>query len=225
MSKEHYKSQPRVTAGNEHGGEWIKETATYETTNNKNVSASLFYKTNIVSTNLNFISIEKEALRYIGNKNFNIDRIPGNKDETLTEIISNKGWSNVPKRLSNDELAYSLMKNNGKFVYRALSEEIYKNDFYNGDIWIGQGSFGNGIYMAYEKLDTASYGKHIAVAIVDNDMSFASNENRLEHQKFLEYISNKIDIIEKYGTMEDFRNYKNLRNMMSDYVKYVAFSG
>lgn len=224
MLSEHYKQQPRIPAGNKCGGQWIKGNSNSQNTTNNSDNNPLFYGA-MLSNNPKFVSIEKEALSYVGNKKIARERKSGIKDEILAEIIVVKGWDGTPKKLSDNELCCSIKSKHGIFVYRCLPNEVYKEAFYDGELWVGQGIFGNGIYMAYGAIDAIGYGNHIAVAVMDSDMHFAPYENRVEHKKFLNYLNEKITNIQNYGTVENLQNYECLYNMMCDYGKYAALSG
>lgn len=80
--------------------------------------------------------------------------------------------------------------------------------------------------MAYDALEASGYGNNIAVAIIDDDMHLAPKDHKTEYNAFLRYLTDKISIIQRYGTIEDIDRYENLYQMMkSDYGKYVALSG
>lgn len=80
--------------------------------------------------------------------------------------------------------------------------------------------------MAYDALEASGYGNNIAVAIIDNDMHLAPKDHKTEYNAFLSYLTDKISIIQKQGTIAELDCYENLYQMMkSDYGKYVALSG
>lgn len=149
-------------------------------------------------------------------------RRSGTQDDCLKEILDKKGFSVIPKRVAKKEFVEAIK--NGKVVYRGVSTIEQEKQFYNGDCFVGQGFFGNGIYMSYDKNEALKYADNVIVSIVPESFNFAPNELKEEHKTFLQsWKSQNLDY-EKLSE-DEIERVENEYNFLKDFGKYCALKG
>ena len=112
----------------------------------------------------------------------------GGGDKNLKKILDLKGFSNPPKKVDKKELTKVLSK--GTIMFRGLNGERakeYAEQFYNGEMYVGIGLGGNGVYMSKDTNEARVYTKGSAVvvsAVMPADMKIAGKEVRKEFNRF-----------------------------------------
>ena len=169
--------------------------------------------------------IYEESARYSQKYQFDAMRRSGKQDECLREILKTRGWDKPPQKISASSLLEKLR--DGDFVYRGLSQRKYVNDFYNGELFVGQGPiFGNGIYVSFDKNESLCYSNgektNVAVAVLPRDIKIAPEDLKAKHGRFLNFLRQKMD---EAKTTEEYDLAENQYNMMRDFGKYCALKG
>ncbi len=181
------------------------------------------YKSYYISGNVPDSSIKNIMARYIDEPT--PSRKSGEPDFILKDIIKRRSWAGTPQKLNDDELADALA-NGGTIVHRGVSKPEYVDQFYNGDLWIGQGRlFGNGIYVSPDEGEAERYGDNVITGIVDKTMNFAPDSLKEEYRKFKNELYKQRDEIIQNGTIEEWHQHDKLIELMKDYGKYVAIKG
>ncbi len=114
----------------------------------------------------------------------------GSEDRNLKKILDMNGFSDKPKKVNKKELASALA--NGTVMYRGLNGEEavkYAKQFYDGEMFVGTGLGGNGIYMSKDSMIAEEYtrGSNVTVvAVMPKDMKVAGKDVREEYKEFFE---------------------------------------
>lgn len=109
-------------------------------------------------------------------------------DKNLKKILEMNGFAGTPRRVGTEGLTQVL--SGGSPLFRGLNgenAEEYKKQFYNGEMYVGIGLGGNGIYMSKDNNEANNYTKGSAVivtAIMPKDMKIAGKEVRREYAEF-----------------------------------------
>ena len=167
--------------------------------------------------------IEIEAKEYA--RKYQIPSIPqaGRQDDCLKEILDKKEFTKPPKRVNKEQFTKAL--ESGSVVYRGVGSSKHIEQFYNGDCFVGQGDFGNGIYMSYDKKEALGFSSNLVVSILPKDFNFAPTELRKEHEQFVKEFKTKRFSPEKVKTESDMKEAQNELNFINDFGKYCALKG
>lgn len=109
-------------------------------------------------------------------------------DKNLKKILEINGFSGVPKRVNKKELTNVIAE--GTVLFRGLNGENakeYGKQFYDGEMFVGLGLGGNGVYMSVDGNEANSYAKGSSVvvaAVMPKEMKIAGKEVRQEYQNF-----------------------------------------
>ena len=109
-------------------------------------------------------------------------------DKNLKKILDINGFSGTPRRVGKDKLLQVL--SDGVPLFRGLNGDKaveYAKQFYDGEMYVGIGLGGNGIYMSIDGNEANSYSKGsnvIVTAIMPKDMKIAGKEVRQEFSVF-----------------------------------------
>lgn len=152
----------------------------------------------------------------------------GTADECLEEMIIKREWDSQPVKLQGKDYVDAVKK--GTFVFRGVSKSEYVESFYNGDLFAGQGLFGNGIYFAnnYDYVIRHNNGQtdNTIVCILPNGIKFAGKEEREEHQKFQAEFQKIMDKrLKENWSFEERDLLENAYNMVKDFGKYCLLKG
>lgn len=151
----------------------------------------------------------------------------GKEDLNLKKVLMDIGYDAKPLKLKKEEFAKVLIR--GKIVFRGLHGEDsfkHKEDFYNGEMFVGTGLGGNGIYVSQDKTVALSYAQEngsVICAIVPKEMKIAGKECREDFKIFIDKIKTKY-AYNKQKTKEE--NIKNSNIMKcASYGIYCALKG
>ena len=112
----------------------------------------------------------------------------GYGDKNLKKILDLNGFSDKPKKVNKNELASILAS--GTVMYRGLNGEDavrYAKQFYDGEMYVGIGLGGNGVYMSKDSKIAEGYtlGSNVTVvAVMPKDMKIAGNDVRKDYREF-----------------------------------------
>lgn len=153
----------------------------------------------------------------------------GVNDDRLKSVLDSLGYTDKPKKLTNEEFAKSL-KNGGKLYYRGLSESRFVNEFYDGDCFIGQGLSGSGIYMTEDVSEACGfYGKassdNVAIGIIDSDMRIADKNVKEEWLAFeKQFITDKRRELERNRDFDALEDFDRISKVIT-YPMFLAMKG
>lgn len=111
-------------------------------------------------------------------------------DKNLKKILDLNGFSNKPKKVNKKDLAKAL--SSGTIMYRGLNGKeaaMYAKQFYDGEMFVGIGLGGNGIYMSKDPNIAEEYTRDsnvTVVAIMPKDMRIAGKDVREKYKEFFE---------------------------------------
>ena len=148
----------------------------------------------------------------------------GEPDYILKDIVKRRGWTGTPQKLDDDALAKAL-SNGGTIIHRGVSKPEHVEQFYNGDLWIGQGNFGNGIYVSPDEGEAEMFGRSLIMGVVDKTMNFAPESLEKEFEQYKDELYKQREEIRKNGRIKQLSKHDKLIALMDDYGKYVALKG
>lgn len=109
----------------------------------------------------------------------------GDEDTNLKAILSETGFTQTPKRLRKQDFIKQVQS--GTILYRGLhgdNADKYAKYFYDGDMWVGTGFGGNGVYMSKDANEASMYRHQdgaIVSAVMPADFRIADDEVRKEY--------------------------------------------
>lgn len=173
----------------------------------------------------NVAPLSDEEIEEVFEKMFETYEKPerGKGDKNLKKILDLNGFSKTPRKVGKKKLADELQ--NGEILFRGLNGEgskQYANQFYNGEMYVGIGFGGNGVYMSREINEADNYTKGsntVVVAVIPKNMKIAGKDVRKEYNEFYERQKAKAENTKQ----EKERSYKIQRTM--SFGSYCALKG
>lgn len=147
----------------------------------------------------------------------------GKGDNNLKKILDMNGFSKTPRKVDKLQLANEIK--NGEIMFRGLNgeeSEKYGRQFYDGEMFVGVGIGGNGVYMSKEINEAENYTKGsntVVVAIMPKDMKIAGKDVRNEYHAFYE----KQKATDQHTKQEKERLFKIQKTM--GFGSYCALKG
>lgn len=151
----------------------------------------------------------------------------GKEDKNLKRILESNGFSKTPKKVKKEELVQVLSK--GKVLYRGLNGDDavkYKEQFYQGDLFVGTGFGGNGVYMSIDVNESNNYTKGsnvVACAIMPSDFKIAGKEIRKEYQTYYDKMFQKYKYQKTNSKQENEKNSLIMKTL--SFGAYCALKG
>lgn len=115
----------------------------------------------------------------------------GEEDKLFKKLIVENGADGLPQHIS--QSTFDKLKENGsKVYYRDVKEQKFIDQFINGDLFIGQGVNGNGIYISDNYKYSLRYGGYnadnvVSILIDDKAKVIRMDVLKKEIDEFLTY--------------------------------------
>lgn len=119
----------------------------------------------------------------------------GREDLIIKPIIKELGFDGLPQKVTANE--FEKLKKTNKALYRGVEDSKYINDYKNGEMFIGLGVNGTGVYTTIEQQKAQRYAKDGGVIelLIDKDAKIANGfELTIEAKELLFSLKSGTDV-------------------------------
>lgn len=119
----------------------------------------------------------------------------GREDLIIKPIIKELGFDGLPQKVTADK--FEELKKTSKILYRGVTDSKYIDIYKNGEMFIGLGVNGTGVYTTIERQEAQRYaqGGGIIELLIDKDAKIANGfELTMEAQELLFSLKSGTDV-------------------------------